>query len=468
MPITLAVDLGTTTITALALDLVANELVAVETLANDATIAARAELTQGRSEWDAERIVTIATRAVRAVAAKLGSRAAECLAIGVTGQQHGMLLIDDSLRPLSPLIGWQDRRALEICPSSGETYLEEATARLGPGAAARHGCRLASGYMGATLYWLARTDELRAGSRACFLPDLFAARLAEVAPATDPSMAASAGLVDLATRDWNDEALAALELPRALFPPVRESDAPLGSLSPRASAELGLPENTRVCVPIGDNQAAFAGCVADRESGLLVNVGTGGQVAAYSDLAPHAPPLETRPFPFGGNLLAHAGLCGGRSIAALEQFFRLIASEVSQVDAKSPIYARLEQLAAAAPSGAGGLVFEPLFGGTRAEPNRRAAITELSFENFTPGHVARALLEGMARTFAEGHGHIRSAAARDFTHIVGGGNGLRENRLLARLVSEALGLPIRFPKHREEAASGAARLAARTVGHAVG
>jgi sugar (pentulose or hexulose) kinase len=263
---------------------------------------------------------------------------------------------------------------------------------------------------------------------------------------------------DVRGRRWDDQSIAVLGLPRDIFPEVREAARPAGVLVPKLAESLGLPSGLPVWPAIGDNQAAFLGCVRDRDDGALVNVGTGGQVAAYTDKFMFAPPLETRPFPVHGYLLVNAGLCGGRSYALLEHFFQEVARQVFGQWSDAALYETMNRLAASVPHGADGLRCEPLFTGTREDPSLRGSWTGIAPGNFTPAHVIRSLLEGMGRSFMAGLELIRNATGRRFTSIVGAGNGLRENAVLAEIVAKECGLPLTFPKHREEAAVGAARL----------
>jgi sedoheptulokinase len=87
----------------------------------------------------------------------------------------------------------------------------------------------------------------------------------------------------------------------------------------------------------------------------------------------------------------------------------------------------------------------------------RGRIEGLSPQNFTPGHLARALLEGMARVLGEGLQLVRQQAGGFVPRrAVCAGNGLRENPLLAQLVEQEFGLPLHLPTACEEAAVGAA------------
>jgi sugar (pentulose or hexulose) kinase len=256
----------------------------------------------------------------------------------------------------------------------------------------------------------------------------------------------------------------AIGLPAWLFPEIREADQSLGPLTPSAADATGLPAGMPVFVALGDCQAAFLGSVEDRRRDILVNVGTGAQVIAAIEEFSFAPPLEIRPLPRSGNLLVSAQLCGGRSYAVLEEFFRGVLRDLGGVDVPEKLYDVLNRLAAGVPSGADGLRCTPLFAGTRAEPERRASWTGLSPENFTPAHMARALLEGVAEVLHEDYARIVRAAGKPYRRLVGSGNALRKNSVLCRVVAERFALPLELLPHEEEAAVGAARLAASGAG----
>lgn len=464
MAIVLSVDIGTTKITSLALDVAQDEVLAAHALPNDAEITPASRKAQGWSEWDAECIVQRACECLRAVGEQLGALRSGVAGVGITGQQHGVVLLDEANAPVTPLINWLDRRGEENFPGTDRTYVEEAIRLVGEEAAQRTGCRLAPGYMGVTLFWMKAKGLLPASGTACFLTDYFGSFLTGECPLTDPTMAASSGLLNVPLRTWDKGATDALGLRISLLPDIREAGQRFGVLI-RSAAELtGLPAGLPVSVPLGDSQASFVGCVRDRENCVLVNVGTGAQVSAYSEKYAYAPPLEARPFPRRGHLLVYAEPCGGWSYAVLEGFFRSVGQEVLGLPVAQPLYDIMNRLAASVPSGADGIRCQPFFGGSRANPELRAAWTGVSAENFTPAHMTRALLEGVASCLCDGYGLIRDAAGRPFGRMVGGGNALRENPVLASILSEQFSMPIEFPRHREEAAVGAALISAPSAG----
>jgi sugar (pentulose or hexulose) kinase len=130
------------------------------------------------------------------------------------------------------------------------------------------------------------------------------------------------------------------------------------------------------------------------------------------------------------------------------------------------IFARLSQLAAQTHAGCEGLSAEPFFRGTRREPTRRGVFRGIDLENFSPGHVARAVLEGIAAAlagFVEQHRSL-SEVSDQFTRVIATGNAVRRNPLLAECLARAFGLPIFTSEHEEEAAYGAAILAGVRTG----
>jgi sugar (pentulose or hexulose) kinase len=463
MPILLGIDLGTTTITSLALDADTGTVLTVASRPHDRRARYNRDLERGYSEWDVEVVLETAIDGLREVANGVQNHRG-LAALGVTGQQHGMLLVDSAVSPLTPFINWQDRRGEEHIRRTTTSYVEWARQRLGEDAPSRTGCRVATGYMAVTLLWLHDRGRLPPGAKACFLADFFTSRLTGKPLVTDPTLAASGGKLNVLQRDWDDAALKALDLSRALFPDVQPSAARLGGLTAEMAARIGLPAGLPVCVGIGDNQASFLGSVAEPSDSVLVNVGTGGQVSMWTDQFLYDPAMETRPFPGDGFLLVSAGLCGGKSYALLEQFFRLVGEHFFGTAGDASLFKEMNRLAASVPAGADGLRCEPFFTGTRAQPDLLGAWTGVSAGNFTPGHMARSLLEGMARAFGASYNEIARVAGQARRCLIGAGNGIRENPLLPRLIAEEFGIPLATPAHREEAAFGAALAAGVGVG----
>ena len=459
MPIVIGVDLGTTKITSLAVEAATGTILAIASTVNDANVTSEADRSRGRSEWQADRILAAGLQCLRDISQKLGGRSREVIGLGVTGQQHGMVLVDSQLHPISPLINWQDRRALDQMPGRDTSWLMAARQAMGSDRWQQTGCHLHPGFMAVTLYELGVRSLIPPGAKSLFIMDYLTAMITKQAPVCEPSCAGSSGLFDVRSRTWHDEAIQSLNLPRSLFPEIREADESVGALTSESANFIGLPVGIPVYAAIGDHQASFLGSVADRKNSILVNVGTGAQVAVYTDGLDFAAPIELRPFPCGGNLLSNVGLAGGWSYQVLEQFFQDVGRSLFKTEGTHRLYKIMTELAGGVTEGADGLRCEPRFSGTRLDPTVRGSITGLSPQNFTARHLARAVLEGMGRSLYDGFKDIHGVTHHSPTMLVAAGNGLRENPLLAEIVSQAFGLSLLFTEHREEAAFGASLVA---------
>jgi sugar (pentulose or hexulose) kinase len=357
---------------------------------------------------------------------------------------------------MTPLINWQDQRGKEVMPGRDVSWVEEARHRCGEDSLSRLGCQLNSGFLGTTLFWLSQQGLVPEGSRACFIMDLFVAMLTDGELRTDPSVAASGGIMNAAARDWDNDALAGLGFRREQLPVIQEADHPAGRLP--GSQSDGLLQGTPVSVPIGDHQASFLGSIADRRSSVLLNIGTGAQVAMFTEGTDFAPPVELRPFPVQGNLLSNVGLTGGWSFQVVENFVRQLGLDVFGVDAGQPLYSRLTDLARQADPDSHGLKCVPTFSGTRSDPRQTGSLEGMTPSNLTPANFARSVLEGMAENYRTALDQIFEITGQPASAptLVGAGNGLRENPVLADAVRRRFGVAAVVTRHREEAAFGAA------------
>jgi sugar (pentulose or hexulose) kinase len=458
MALALALDLGTTSIAAVAID-VDGRLAAQVQLPND---SAAAGVSAGQAEQNPLRLREIACDALSRLTERLPDTP-HCL--GITGQMHGGLMVDASRRPLTNLITWQDRRANLRDPNGSGSYLDSLLRDCSEQALHSTGCRPATGFFAVTLYALAREGKAFAPpSRAVCLADWIAAELTDGPLCTDPSNAASLGVFDLERGTWSDELLAACRLPRALMPDVRESGAVLGRLTREMSGATGLPEGLPVCNAIGDNQAAVLGSVPAGSPAIQMNVGTGGQInwpiASFTRL----PGMETRYLPVGRLMLVGPGLSGGDAYAWVNRTAAKWLSAFGVERSSDEIYARMNELAESVPEAADGLACEPFFRGTRWKPAARGEFRGVTFDNFSLGHVARAVLRGIADGMYSFYDAAGNSRPEHLDCIIGSGNGLRKNPLLVREISRRFARPVLLPAHQQEASYGAALLAGASTG----
>ena len=427
----LGLDIGTTSISAVVFEDSAGVL-AARTVKNDSFLEG--------APWERIQDPQKIRATAMAVVGELLTAFPDVEAIGVTGQMHGILYLNNQGEPVSPLYIWQDGRG--SLPynehKSWADYLSEVT-----------GYPLATGYGLVTHAWNLRHGLVpEAAVKLCTIHDYLAMLFAgKTVPVTEPTDAASLGMYDLINHRFDPEALKKAGIDPAILPEV-VSDPHLGC------GEFGIP----VFNAIGDNQASFLGATGGRTDVLLINMGTGGQISVYSPEYLETNTLETRPFPEVGWLLVGASLCGGRSYALLETFFRETVKMVTgeEVNAYEAMDRALENTTPADIP-----VVSPLFQGTRKDPSLRGCITGLTPDNFTPVHLLQGLMQGMADELCGMYQGYLDKGGTAPAAMIGSGNGLRKNRHLCRVFEKTFGCPLILSHYQEEAACGAAIYAAK-------
>ena len=427
---TFGLDIGTTTISAVVYD-TDRGVIAARTMKNDSFLT-------GESWERIQNPAVIEAAAMESVRVLLAEHP-DVAAIGVTGQMHGILYLDSHGTPVSPLYTWQDGRG-DLPHPGGGTWASQLSER--------SGYDLATGY-GLVTHAYNRHHGLVPQEAAvlCTIHDYLAMKLAgRTRPVMDTSDAASLGF--FRQGDFDRTALATAEIDDGLLPEVAE-DPCLGV------SAWGIP----VYTAIGDNQASFLGATGGRTDVLLVNMGTGSQISVYSPDYLQTATLETRPFPDGGWLLVGASLCGGRSYALLENFFRQTVQMVN--GSEDSVYDAMERLLDANDVPVDCPAVSTLFQGTRKDPSLRGSITGLSADNFTPLHLLYGVMQGMAdELYGMYRGYLELGGKTPAT-MIGSGNGLRKNKHLRRIMEETFGCPLILSENMEEAACGAAIYAAQ-------
>jgi sugar (pentulose or hexulose) kinase len=465
MSLLVGLDVGTTNIGAIALEVADGaRLVASLMIPNTAAYAPSGANPSGRAELDLSRLFSLVESALTGLAQQLGPRAGEVAAIGVTGQQHGLALLGTGNVPLASAITWQDRRTAEP-DAVGQTSLAQFIEQAGGLAEFTNmGCSPATGYLGPSLFWLKQRGLLPPlPAQACLIPDSVTAYLTGAPPCTDPTDAGSTALYDLASGDWAWPLIQDLGLPAEIMAPVKPTGSLAGGLRFEIATACGLPPNTPVGVALGDNQASFLGSVRQPDKSLLLNVGTGAQCSALINRFQRLSELDTRAFLGDRFLLVGAGLFGGRSYTYLQNLFKQVGKAFYGSDDDSELYERMNLLAGDIPPGCDGLKCSPFFTGTRVDPSVRASFTGISPDNLTPGHLTRALLEGMAEAF-HSFTHSMRPITGERSVLVGAGNGIRRNPVFADILARRWGLPMTQPAWEEAGAVGAALCAAVAFG----
>ncbi len=409
----IGIDLGTTGICGVSIDTETGAVLSSRTEESHAFIKSDKPFESIQSP---EKIVSLATDILE------GLLTEDTVAIGVTGQMHGIVYTNADGLAVSPLYTWQDGRGNQPCRDT--TYAERLNSH--------------SGYGNVTdLYnrenGLVPEDAVGYST----VHDYFVMRLCSLKKAKmHISDAASLGCFDMKSNTF---------------------DYPCDIEVVKDYAIAGYYKNIPVSVAIGDNQASVFSSLADK-NGILLNVGTGSQVSVVSDKIVNAEGIETRPYFEGRYLLVGAALCGGRAYALLRDFYSRIFSYAVSVD-DSEIYRIMDKMLEGVESST--LTVDTRFSGSRADESVRGSISGISTQNFTPEELTCGVLEGMAE---ELYG-MYLAMNEKRCGIVGSGNGIRKNRALQKIMEKRFGAELKIPVHHEEAAYGVALFGLISAGY---
>lgn len=410
----------------------------------------------GYVEHDPEAIWEATTRSARHALEAAGVSGRDCAAIGITNQRETTILWDrDSGKPRHNAVVWQCRRTAEMCRRLKEEGLE-------PLFRERTGLVLDPYFSGTKVRWLldhvpglradAEAGRVRFGTVDSFL--LF--RLTGGAVhATDVSNASRTLFLNLRTLAWDPDLFGALGVPAAILPEVRPSAGVFG-----VTRGLDfLPDGVPVAGVAGDQQAALFGQTCFEEGQSKCTYGTGAFLLLNTG---------DRPVPSSHGLLTTvAWTAAGGTRYALEGSSFIAGAAVQWLrDGLGLIRASadVEALAESVPD-SGGAVFVPALAGLGAphwRPDARGALLGLT-RGCGAGHVARAVLEGVAMQVADLAGAMAADLGRPLAELRVDG-GASANDLMMQFQADVLGVPVVRPQNLDTTAMGAASLAGIGVG----
>ena len=347
--------------------------------------------------------------------------------VGLSGQMHGLVVLDAELRVLRPAILWNDQRTAAECAEIEEligfTQLVELT-----------GNRALTGFTAPKLLWLRRHErELYDRIRHVLLPKDYVRLRLSGELATDVADASGTLLFDVSRRAWSEEVCAALEIPLDWLLPAHESTEIAGA---------------------GDQAAAALGVGVAHPGAVSIVLGTSGVVFAALPSYAHDPEARLHAFCHAVPNTWHAMgvmLSAAGSAAWLRE---VLAADFTDLDAEAAHW----------PPGSEGLLFAPYLAGERTphpDPDARGAFVGLSARH-DRGALWRAMLEGVAYGLRDSLELLRELGARPEIGRVSGGGARSE--LWLRILASVLGLPLERTESEEGSAFGAALLAGVRAG----
>ncbi|HPM76270.1 MAG TPA: xylulokinase [bacterium] len=377
------------------------------------------------------------------------------LGIGLTGQMHGLVLLDAHDAVLRPAILWNDQRTGVQCARLTEQLglhrlLAETANPLLPG------------FTAPKLVWVRENEPYIFSRIAHFLlpKDYLRYRLTGEL-CTDVADASGTSLFDVRRRIWSNEMFAALDIPRAWAPSCGESTEVSGWVNRAASDETGLPAGLPVIAGAGDQAAQAVGTGLTLTDQAATTIGTSGVVFAPTT----APQIDAQ-----GRLhtFCHAVpgmwhvmgvmLAAGGSL----QWFRnqLGQEEIARARAENvDPYVIMMRTAASIAPGCDGLQFLPYLSGERtpyADPLARGAFIGLTLRH-TKAHLIRAVLEGVAFGLRDCLELMRVAGVEPRKMLISGGGA--RSALWRQIIADVFDCETVTVNAVEGAAFGAALLA---------
>lgn len=227
---------------------------------------------QKPEDW---RDAVIAT--IKSVVGNSDVNSEDIVGIGLSGQMHGLVMLDENGEVLRPSIIWCDQRTSRQC--------EEITERVGKKRIVEITANPAlTGFTASKILWVRENEpEIYAECRHILLPKDYIRYVLTGEFATEVSDASGMQLMDIPNRCWSEEVLQKLDIDKKLLPKMYESPEVTGTVTKEIAEITGLSVNTVVVGGAGDNAAAAVGTGVVREGRAFTTIGTSGVVFAHTN-----------------------------------------------------------------------------------------------------------------------------------------------------------------------------------------
>ncbi len=397
-------------------------------------------LEQNPAHWTKAVSNTIAS-----VANELGARRKEIVAIGVSGQQHGLVVLDSKNEVIRPAKLWCDTSTVEECATLTRALggPEETIKAVGNA--------MLPGFTAPKILWLKKNEPAAfEATRSILLPHDYINFWLTGEKRMEYGDASGTALLDITNRKWSRKAIQAIDPDlEAKLPDVRSSLAPIGLLRQNLKSEWGLSGEILVSAGGGDNMMGAIGTGNIAPGSFTVSLGTSGTIYAFSE----KPVTDS-----GGEI---AGFCD-----STDNWLPLVCTmnvTVCTEQVRSLFNWDLDAFnnaVADAEPGAGGLIFLPYLNGERTPnlPEGCGVFHGLTTTTMTAPNMARSVVEGVSLGLEYGMRRFRELGLQPTeVRLTGGGS---KSRVWRGILANIFGTPVVSLATAEGAALGAAIQAA--------
>jgi xylulokinase len=387
-----------------------------------------------------------AQQSIRQIFSDTGLSGNEVDGVGLTGQMHGLTLLDEAGNVLRPAILWNDQRTGgqcdEIRSRLGKAHLIQVT-----------GNDALTGFTAPKVLWVQQNEpEIYSKARHILLPKDYVRFKLTGAYGMDRADGSGTILFDLRSRNWSPEVLKALGIPAEWLPRTYEGPEITGTINAEAARLTGLKEGTPVVAGGGDQAAQAVGVGAVTPGIVALTLGTSGVVFATTGQAFIEP--EGRLHAFCHSVPGRWHLMGVMLSAAgsLRWYRDTFAPGMAYDDLLAP--------AQSVPLGSEGLLFLPYLTGERTphpDPLARGAFVGLTVRH-GQAHMTRSVLEGVAFGLRDSFELMKSAGLAKIEQVRVSGGGAR-SRFWRQILADTFNAELVTVNTTEGAAYGAALLA---------
>ncbi len=304
-------------------------------------------------------------------------------AVGLSGQMHGLVMVDDKGKAVRPAIIWLDQRSWVQTKQIADRVSEKEMGEI------FHN-RVFTGYAFPSLLWVRDNEPDNYDKTASImLPKDYIRMKLTGEIGTDASDASSSCLMDERRREWAWDIIDRFHLRREIFPDIHEAWETAGQITANCAGETGLCRGIPVVYGCGDQPAQGLGNGQIKEGDVICNIGTGGQISAYSAADRYDPKLRLQTFCHAvnrGYTIFGATLCAGMSM-------KWAKNQMLQLDS----YEQANEMAGEIAPGCTGLLYLPYLCGERTplmNSNVSGAFWGLKLCH-DRRHMVRAVMEGV-------------------------------------------------------------------------
>ena len=405
---------------------------------------------QDPGDWKEAVLATI-----RKVVEQSGAAPEDVKGIGLSGQMHGLVMLDEGNRVIRPAIIWCDQRTGKEC--------EEITERVGKKRLIEITANPAlTGFTASKILWVRNHEPENYGKcRHILLPKDYIRFCMTGEYATEVSDASGMQLLDVPRRAWSEEVLEKLEIDPALLPKVYESPEVTGTLTEEFAARTGLSTKTVVVGGAGDNAAAAIGTGIVQDGRAFTTIGTSGVVFAHTSKPLIDPKGRVHTFCCAVPGCWH--VMGVTQAAGLSlKWFRDTLAESYKAEAERKgvdPYDLINEDVAKVPMGSRRLIYLPYLMGERTphlNPDCRGVFFGLSAIH-TKADLLRAVMEGVSYSLTDCLEVLREMKVTVREMMACGGGG--KSKVWRQMLADMYGCEVKTIQAEEGPALGVAILA---------